>query len=128
MTVNARASWQLIAAFARQVQGGGAIVALTSDDTAYNLPYGASKGALDRIVMAAARELGHLGIRSNVLNPGPIDTGWMDDALRVDLARRQPTGRLGTPLDVAPIVSFLLSDDGAWTTGQLIHSDGGFSA
>jgi 3-oxoacyl-[acyl-carrier protein] reductase len=128
MTVNARASWQLIAAFARQAHDGGAIVALTSDHTAYNLPYGASKGALDRIVIAAARELGHLGIRSNVVDPGPVDTGWMDDALRVDLARRQPTGRLGTPTDVARIVSFLLSDDGAWTTGQLVHSDGGFSA
>ena len=60
MIINARASWQLIAAFATQARDGGAIVALTSDDTAFNLPYGASKGALDRIVIAAARELGHL--------------------------------------------------------------------
>jgi len=128
MAVNARASWQLVAAFARQVQDGGAIVALTSDDTAYNLPYGASKGALDRVIVAAARELGHLGIRSNAVNPGPIDTGWMNDEIRAQLAARQPTGRLGTPADVAGLVSFLLSADGAWTTGQLIHTDGGFSA
>ena len=128
MIVNARASWQLVAAFARQAKDGGAIVALTSDDTAYNLPYGASKGALDRVIMAAARELGHLGIRSNAVNPGPIDTGWMDDEIRARLAARQPTGRLGTPADVAAIVAFLLSDEGAWTTGQLIHSDGGFSS
>jgi 3-oxoacyl-[acyl-carrier protein] reductase len=128
MIVNARASWQLIAAFARQVTNGGAIVALTSDHTAYNLPYGASKGALDRIVIAAARELGGIGVRANVVNPGPIDTGWMDDTLRAELSRRQPTGRLGTPADVARVVSFLLSEDGAWTTGQLIHADGGFSA
>lgn len=128
MIVNARASWLLIAAFARQVTDGGAIVALTSDATVHNLPYGASKGALDRIVIAAARELGHLGIRSNAVNPGPIDTGWIDDELRAILAARQPTGRLGTPADVARLVSFLLSDDGAWTTGQLIHTDGGFSS
>jgi 3-oxoacyl-[acyl-carrier protein] reductase len=128
MIVNARASWQLIAAFARQVEDGGAIVALTSDDTAYNLPYGASKGALDRIVIAAARELGHLGIRSNAVNPGPVDTGWMDDALRESLAKRQPRGKLGTPPDVARLIAFLVSDDGAWTTGQLIHTDGGFSS
>jgi 3-oxoacyl-[acyl-carrier protein] reductase len=127
MAVNGRASWQLVAAFARQAKDGGAIVALTSNHTAFNLPYGASKGALDRIVVAAARELGHLGIRANVVNPGPIDTGWMDDALRAQLARRQPTGRLGTPADVARIVSFLLSDEGVWTTGQVIHADGGFS-
>ncbi len=130
VAVNARASWQLIAAFARQaVDGrGGAIVALTSDHTAFNLPYGASKGALDRIVIAAARELGDRGIRANLVNPGPIDTGWMDDEVRRDLIARQPTGRLGTPADVARVVSFLLSDDGAWITGQLIHADGGFSS
>jgi 3-oxoacyl-[acyl-carrier protein] reductase len=51
----------------------------------------------------------------------------MDDDLREALARRQPTGRLGRPKDVAKLISFLLSDDGAWTTGQLIHTDGGFS-
>ena len=129
MVINARASWQLIAAFARQAgDQGGAIVALTSDDTAWNLPYGASKGALDRIVIAAARELGDRGIRANVVNPGPVDTGWMNDEIRANLTRRQPTGRLGTPTDVARLIAFLLSDDGAWTTGQLIHTDGGFSS
>jgi 3-oxoacyl-[acyl-carrier protein] reductase len=128
MAVNARASWQLVAAFARQAVGGGAIVALTSDHTTHNLPYGASKGALDRIVLAAARELGHLGIRANVVNPGPVDTGWMDEALREGLARQQPGGRLGAPADVARLVAFLVSDEGAWTTGQLIHTDGGFSS
>lgn len=128
MIVNARASWQLIAAFARQVEDGGSIVALTSDHVAFNMPYGSSKGALDRIVRAAAIELASRGIRANAVNPGPIDTGWMDRELRETLLRRQPTGRLGTPADVAKLVAFLLSDDGAWTTGQLIHTDGGFSA
>ena len=80
--VNARASWLLIAEFARQADAGGAIVALTSDHTTGNLPYGASKGALDRIVISAARELAPRGISANVLNPGPIDTGWMTDEVR----------------------------------------------
>lgn len=127
--VNTRASWQLIAAFARQATAdGGAIVALTSDHTVFNLPYGASKGALDRIVIAAARELGPLGISANVLNPGPVDTGWMDRELREELSRRQPAGRLGTPADVAGTVAFLVSPAGRWVSGQLIKSDGGFSA
>lgn len=127
--VNTRASWQLVRAFAQQAaDDGGAIVALTSDHTACNLPYGASKGALDRIVIAAARELAPLGISANVLNPGPVDTGWMDDQLREGLARRQPGGRLGTPADVAGTVAFLLSPAGRWVSGQLIKADGGFSA
>jgi len=127
MAVNARSSWQLIAAFARQATGGGSIVALTSGATEGELPYAASKAALDRIVVATAHELGPQGIRANLVDPGPIDTGWMDDALRAELVKEQPTGRLGTPADIAKVVSFLLSEDGAWTTGQHIHSDGGFS-
>lgn len=127
--VNTRANWQLIAAFARQItDDGGAIVALTSDHTAFNLPYGASKGALDRIVIAAARELGGQGISANVLNPGPVDTGWMDEGTRVAMTALQPGGRLGTPADVAPTVAFLLSTGGRWISGQLIKADGGFSA
>lgn len=127
--VNVRAAWQLIAAFARQVpQNGGRIVAFTSDHVVDNLPYGASKGALDRIVIAAARELGPLGITANVVNPGPVDTGWMSDEVRDYLAQRQPTGRLGSPEDAARLVGFLLSPEGRWISGQLITSDGGFSA
>lgn len=75
---NARATWLLIKAFAEQLptpsaRGDvtGRIVALTSDHTVHNLPYGASKGALDRIVTAAAVELAERGVRANVVNPGP---------------------------------------------------------
>lgn len=129
VAVNARASLLLIAAFARQIpQGGGTVVAFTSDHTTGNLPYGASKGALDRIVISAARELGPLGISANVVNPGPIDTGWMNDGLRSSLAAQHPLGRLGTPADIGSVVSFLLSDEGRWITGQLLNTDGGFSA
>lgn len=130
--VNARASWLLLKAFAEQfppsLRGLGRIVALTSDHTVHNLPYGASKGALDRIVLAAAREFGELGISANALNPGPIDTGWMDDATRAALTARQPGGRLGRPEDVAAVVAFLVSGPGGWINGQLIKADGGFSA
>ncbi|PKI92955.1 short-chain dehydrogenase [Actinomycetales bacterium SN12] len=129
VAVNARASLLLIAAFARQVgETGGAIVAFTSDHVTGNLPYGASKGALDRIVISAAREFGPRGISANVVNPGPIDTGWMDDETRRMLTAQHPLGRSGTPRDIAGITSFLLSDEGRWISGQLLHTDGGFSA
>lgn len=129
VAVNARASLLLIAAFARQVgDDGGAIVAFTSDHTTGNLPYGASKGALDRIVISAARELGPRRISANVVNPGPIDTGWMNEETRTVLRADHPLGRLGEPRDIAAITSFLLSDEGRWVSGQLLHVDGGFSA
>ena len=127
--VNARASWLLIREFALQIPTtGGRIVALTSDSLEDNLAYGASKAALNRIVLAAARELAPRGILANVVNPGPIDNGWMDDAMRAAVLARQPTGRIGTPRDVADLIAFLLSPAGAWINGQLIKSDGGFSA
>jgi 3-oxoacyl-[acyl-carrier protein] reductase len=127
--VNARACWQLIREFALQIPpSGGKIIGLTSDSTVGNLPYGASKGALDRIVLAAARELSHLGITANVVNPGPVDTGWMDAAIRSEVLQRQPGGSLGAPERVADVIAFLLSPEGSWINGQLIKADGGFSA
>lgn len=125
--VNVRASWLLLAAFARQLPPpGGAVVALTSDATVENLPYGATKAALDRLVLAAGHELANRGLRANVINPGPIDTGWMSEELRDRLIGMQPSGRLGTPTDIANVVRFLLSEQGQWINGQLIYSNGGF--
>jgi 3-oxoacyl-[acyl-carrier protein] reductase len=128
VAVNARAALLMIAAFARQAVDGGAVVALTSDATTGNLPYGASKGALDRIVISAARELGPQGISANVLNPGPVDTGWMDDETREGLLPYHPLGRRGEPRDGADVVAFPVSPAGRWISGQLINADGGFSA
>ncbi len=132
--VNARAIWLLIRAFAQQLPAHspapgavrGRIVALTSDHTAYNTPYGASKGALDRIVVAAALELAHLGVRANVINPGGIDTGWMDDTIRAATLAATPAGRIGTPEDTADLVRFLFGERGGWINGQLLYSNGGF--
>jgi 3-oxoacyl-[acyl-carrier protein] reductase len=129
--VNARASWLLVRELARRFRGApgrGRIVALTSDHVAGNLPYGASKGALDRIVLAAATELGHdgRGITANVVHPGPTDTGWMTKEQLAEFARRNPQGRVGQPEDCASLVTFLCSIEGGWINGQLLYSDGGF--
>ncbi len=129
--VNVRASWLLIAEFARRFgaePGTGRIVALTSDHTVGNLPYGASKGALDRIVLAAAHELAELRITANVINPGPVDTGWMTPQQRRSARQGNPRGRAGQPSDTAALVAFLCSEDGGWINGQLLHSDGGLTA
>nr|WP_202434084.1 MULTISPECIES: SDR family oxidoreductase [unclassified Streptomyces] len=128
--VNARASWLLIRAFGlrfRSAPGTGRIIALTSDHTVGNLPYGASKGALDRITLAAARELAHLGVTANVVDPGPVDTGWMSPEAKQSLASATPAGRLGTPQDTAHLVDFLCSPQGRWINGQLLMSNGGLA-
>ncbi len=142
MNVNARASWQLIAAFTEQVQDGGAIVALTSDHTAFNLPYGASKGALDRIILAAARELGDRGIRANVVNPDAVIRGsriwggeWRqarakgmgieDSQLEEAYRQRSLLKRSVLPEDIAEAVCFLAGDAAAKSTGNVLNVDAG---
>lgn len=128
--VNARATWLLIREYGRRfaaAPGSGRIIALTSDHTVNNLPYGASKGALDRITLAAAHEFAHLGITANVINPGPVDTGWMNEEGRAQILRQTPLNRLGTPQDTAHLVDFLCSPEGQWINGQLLLSNGGFA-
>jgi 3-oxoacyl-[acyl-carrier protein] reductase len=126
--VNARATWLLVKEFGQRFRGDhgrGRILAFTSDHTVGNMPYGASKGALDRITLAAARELAHLGVTANVINPGPVDTGWMTPQLLAEVERDTPLGRVGTPQDCANLVTFLCSPRGGWINGQLLYSNGG---
>ncbi|MEO0493695.1 MAG: SDR family NAD(P)-dependent oxidoreductase [Actinomycetota bacterium] len=108
MAVNARATWQLVQAFAAQFPGptgSGRIVSITSDHTAGNLPYGASKGAMDRIVLAASVELAELGVTANVINPGTTDTGWMSPEIEAAVLARNLQPRVGMPSDTANLAS-----------------------
>jgi len=128
--VNARATWLLIREYGQRFRGApgtGRIISLTSDHTVGNLPYGASKAALDRITLAAAHELAHLRVTANVINPGPVDTGWMTEETRQSVVRQTPLDRLGTPQDTAHLVDFLCSPQGGWINGQLLMSNGGFA-
>jgi len=127
-SVNARASWLLIQEFGHRFRGEpgrGRLISITSDHVVGNMPYGASKGALDRITLAAAQEFGHLGITANVINPGATDTGWMSTEMMARIARQTPLGRVGQPEDCAHLVSFLCSPEGGWINGQLLSSNGG---
>ena len=126
--VNARATWLLVQEFGRRFRGEpgtGRIISITSDHTAGNLPYGASKGAMDRIVLAAAWEFRSLGITANVINPGATDTGWMSEELMADVRRATLLGRVGMPQDCANLVKFLCSPDGGWINAQTLYSNGG---
>ena len=129
--VNTRAVWLLVREFGRRFtgpSGDGRVIFLTSDHTAFNLPYGASKGAADRIVVAAAREFSGRGITCNVVNPGPVDTGWMSPELSRSVLEATPLGRPAGPEDPANVVGFLCSAQGGWVNGQIITADGGLHA
>ena len=92
---------------------------------------GASKGALETLVRYLAVELAPEGINVNCVCGGPVDTDSLRSFSHYDQiaeeSGRRPSGRLGQPDDLAPIVSFLLSQEASWIQGQVIVADGGFS-
>lgn len=92
--------------------------------------YSATKAGVRGMTMALAKELGPSGITVNCIEPGVIDTP-MNASLEADtraaLAADTPTGRLGTPEDVASLAAFLASDTASFITGQCIGVDGGFA-
>ncbi len=92
--------------------------------------YGATKGALDAMTRALARELGAWKIRVNSVSPGYLSTemsAGLNEVQLQKIVRRTPLDRLGTPADVVGPVRFLLSDDSAFVTGQVLVVDGGIT-
>jgi 3-oxoacyl-[acyl-carrier protein] reductase len=132
LQVNARGAFGLCAAFARRwsgTPGNGRIVVYTSrPPLAGEVAYAASKGALEWLVLSLGAELAPRGITVNAVDPGPTDTGWLDQSpeLRERLLNEHPLGRLGRPEDSAALVAFLCSVQGGWVNGQLLACDGGF--
>lgn len=129
--VNARGTLLLTQEFARRFErdsSSGHVVNFTSGlPLKDEIAYAASKGAIEAITQSSALELAAAGIRVNAIDPGPNDTGWMSKEMLELCEQRIPLGRPGTPGDIAPLVSFLCSDEAAWITGQIIHCDGGWS-
>jgi NAD(P)-dependent dehydrogenase (short-subunit alcohol dehydrogenase family) len=93
--------------------------------------YGSTKAALEYLTRAWAYELAADRIRVNCIAPGPVDTPihatYANDleAAYADLARRIPLGRMGVADEIAVWVSFLVSNETEWTTGNIISVDGG---
>jgi NAD(P)-dependent dehydrogenase (short-subunit alcohol dehydrogenase family) len=134
LAVNVRASLLLVQAYARlhdDARPGGRVVLFTSGQNkgpmTRELPYAASKAALQGITASLAAELAPRGVLVNAIDPGPTDTGWATPELVEHELHRLPFGRWGTPEDAARLVGWLASDESAWVTGQVLTSDGGFS-
>lgn len=93
--------------------------------------YSASKGAIIAFTKALAKELGPNGINVNVVAPGFIQTDMtknVTEEIKQEIMESSALGRLGTPEDVAGVVSFLASEKSEFITGQVISVDGGWLA
>ena len=123
--VNLRAPALLCREFARLQRGpGGRIVNLTSGQGLTPMPdelaYAATKGGLEALTISLAPWLAARGVTINAVDPGPTDTGWMSAA-----QRRALDGEVRTPEEVARVVRFLVSEEGARVTGQIVRVRGG---
>jgi beta-ketoacyl ACP reductase len=90
--------------------------------------YASSKAGLIGMARSLTRELGTRSITANVVAPGFIDTDMtraMEDKYREQAVAAIPAGRIGTPADVAAVVSFLASNGSAYVSGAVIPVDGG---
>lgn len=87
--------------------------------------YGSSKWALRGLTQAVAVELAPMGIRVNAVFPGPIATPMLDERTQTRLAETSTTGRLGSPVEVADAIAFLVSANASFITGSELVIDGG---
>lgn len=118
---------------ARRLRPGGALVNLSSSVVGLAFPgygaYAASKGAVEAVTLVLARELRGRDVTVNAVAPGPTATDLFldgkDEETVARLAAQPPLERLGTPQDIASVVSFLVSPAGHWVNGQVLRANGG---
>ena len=143
--VNTRATLLLTQAFAWHCvdveRGDGdpqpRVVWLTSGQQLGPMPgevaYVTSKAAIAGATATVADELIENGIGLNTVNPGPVNTGYLnpettdkDPGMLPKVLAACPTGRFGEPDDPARLISWLVSEDARWVIGQVISTEGGF--
>ena len=134
MEVNVRGTWLTCCAVAPHMQRRrrGSIVTISSDTTLWGSPkllhYVTSKGAVEAFTRAMARELGSDGVRINCVAPGLLDneaTAGVPRSKRDWNIQNRAIRREGLSQDIVGLVSFLLSDEASFITGQLIVANGG---
>ncbi len=114
-------------------RGGGSVVATVSGAVYVGEPirlgYQAAKTGMTAVVRHIASRWGRDGIRANAVAPGMVPgqakLAEMDDTARSRALRMARSNRMGTADDIAAMVTFLMSDDGSWVTGQILSVDGG---
>jgi len=130
--VNTRSTILLTQAFAARYHGrpGGRVIFMTSGQDlgpmTGEVAYAASKGALASVTRTLADQLADQGITLNAVNPGPVDTGYASPEAYEAVRRHFPQQRWGVPDDPARLIAWLVTDEAAWITGQVINTEGGF--
>jgi len=114
---------------------GGSVINISSVASTLGFPnyavYSGTKGAVDSVTRALAKELGPRKIRVNAINPGMVETegaysaGLAESDMRKFIEAQTPLGRIGKPQDIAGAAVFLASQDSSWITGETFVISGG---
>ncbi|MGW1757256.1 SDR family oxidoreductase [Streptomyces mirabilis] len=120
---------------ARRLRAGGALINFSSSVLALAIPgysaYAATKGAVEAMTLIVARELRGRDVTVNAVAPGPTATALFldgkDEETIARMAAQPPLERLGTPRDIAEVVSFLAGPAGRWVNGQVLRANGGIA-
>ena len=108
---------------------GGRIINISSLSGIKGLPgqcnYSAAKAGLIGATKALAQEVASRGVTVNAIAPGFIETDMTKDLSKEELVKLVPVGRFGKPEEVAALVAFLVSDEAAYITGEVININGG---
>lgn len=136
LNVNLKGSFNCIRFAARPMmkQRYGRIVNMSSvvgiAGNAGQANYAASKAGIIGLTKSVAKELASRGVTANAIAPGLIETDMTDklsDKVKAEMLGQIPLKRLGQPADVAAAVAFLVSDEAAYITGQVLQVDGGMA-
>jgi 3-oxoacyl-[acyl-carrier protein] reductase len=135
IATNLRGTFLVLAQAAKHLPDGGRIVALSSSVIAKSFPtygpYIASKAGVEGLVHVLANELRGRNITVNAVAPGPVGTDLFlrgkSETQIEEFKKLSPLERLGSPEDIANVVSFLAGPDGGWVNSQVLRANGGFA-
>jgi 3-oxoacyl-[acyl-carrier protein] reductase len=133
VAINLKGTFNGVREAAKRLRKGGRIINFSSSVVGLYFPgysaYAATKGGVEAMTKVLAKELRGRDITVNAVAPGPTGTDLFlrgkPQRLVDELSALAPLGRLGTPEDVARVVSFLAGPDGAWVNGQILRANGG---
>ena len=133
--INVRGTFNVVQQAAKRVADGGRIITVSTSVLGMNFPsygaYAASKAAGEVLTRILAHELRGRGITVNAVAPGPTGTELFFEGKtqeQIDrLAKLAPMERLGTPEDIANVISFLAGLEGGWINAQTLRANGGYT-